>query len=289
MILVEDASPDNSWNVCKKLAIKYPRVRVYQHPDRKNHGAGATRNLGILKSRYEYISFLDADDYFLSYRFTYAKDLFATDPDLDGVYEPIGINFEDAFSQERWVKANRSIDELFMIKEMVPPEELFKGMILGRLGYFHLDGFVFKRRILERIGLMNEDLRLHQDTLFILQTAALSRLKPGATDKPVAIRRVHNHNRISAPRSPKKIYRDRLQLLKKLWKWSKGNLSVEEQYLVQNKIIHYGLSLYRFDNVQNGYRVKKLFAWGLLLLECPELIFDRFFCHIPFQLIFQEG
>ena len=44
IILVEDQSPDNALEVCKTLAEKYDRVKLFQHPDKGNHGAGASRN-----------------------------------------------------------------------------------------------------------------------------------------------------------------------------------------------------------------------------------------------------
>lgn len=64
VILVEDKSPDNALQVCTQLAEKHTRVRLYQHPDKGNHGAGPSRNLGIEKSTGDFIAFLDADDYF---------------------------------------------------------------------------------------------------------------------------------------------------------------------------------------------------------------------------------
>ena len=47
VVLIEDKSPDNALEVCRELAEKYDRVKLYQHPDKGNHGAGASRNLGI--------------------------------------------------------------------------------------------------------------------------------------------------------------------------------------------------------------------------------------------------
>ena len=64
IILVEDQSPDNALEVCKTLVTNYPeRVKLYQHPDKGNHGAGASRNLAISKATGEFIAFLDADDF----------------------------------------------------------------------------------------------------------------------------------------------------------------------------------------------------------------------------------
>ena len=52
------------------------KVRLLHHPDGKNHGAGATRNVGIKNAKYDYIAFLDADDFYLSERFKVAQQLF---------------------------------------------------------------------------------------------------------------------------------------------------------------------------------------------------------------------
>jgi glycosyltransferase involved in cell wall biosynthesis len=47
VILVEDGSPDNALEICKNLSEKHDRVKLYQHDDKKNHGAGASRNLAL--------------------------------------------------------------------------------------------------------------------------------------------------------------------------------------------------------------------------------------------------
>src|SRR5690349_17274444 len=64
VIAVEDKSPDNSLHLLTEWAKTEPRLKVYQHPDKQNHGAGVSRNQGILNSKFDYIAFLDADDYY---------------------------------------------------------------------------------------------------------------------------------------------------------------------------------------------------------------------------------
>src|SRR5664280_3837710 len=85
IILVEDSSPDDSWEECQQIVAEHSTVHLYRHPGGRNCGAGATRNLAIRKSTCEFIAFLDADDYYLPNRFLVAKGLFEADPDLDGV------------------------------------------------------------------------------------------------------------------------------------------------------------------------------------------------------------
>ena len=76
VILVEDGSNDNSAEVCRRIASENEFVKFYQHPDQKNHGAGPTRNYAIELANYPYISFLDADDFYLNNRFKKTKNVF---------------------------------------------------------------------------------------------------------------------------------------------------------------------------------------------------------------------
>ena len=94
-ILIEDASFDNSLQVCRELARVNEKVRLLRHSDGKNHGPGASRNLGIRNASFDYIAFLDADDYFLPDWFSVAKQLFEADPRVEGVYEAVGVHFEN--------------------------------------------------------------------------------------------------------------------------------------------------------------------------------------------------
>lgn len=59
IILVDDGSTDGSGETCDKLASSHENILCY-HQD--NMGAGPARNLGINKSRGEYIVFFDIDD-----------------------------------------------------------------------------------------------------------------------------------------------------------------------------------------------------------------------------------
>ena len=89
VLLIEDGSYDNSLQICVYLENKYAEIRVLRHPD----GAGASRNLGIKNAKFEYIAFLDADDFYLPKRFTVPIMLFKMNPNIDGVYEAVGVHF----------------------------------------------------------------------------------------------------------------------------------------------------------------------------------------------------
>mgnify|MGYP000866030478 FL=1 len=232
VVLVEDGSPDDSLAVCESLAAEYERVHLFRHPNGANRGAGATRNLGILSSRFEYVAFLDADDFYLPERFATPRAILEADATLDGVYEAVGTYVEDPTGRERWEAQGKPVDYLTTIIKPVAPEDLFEDLCHRRNGYFHLDGLVVKRAALERTGLFDEHLRLHQDTAMMYKLAGVARLAAGRLEQPVAMRRVHAHNRITAPRPPAEVYEMRMLLYDTIWRWAKRNLPPEKARLL---------------------------------------------------------
>lgn len=63
MIIVDDASTDNTESVVKKYLEKDARIKYIKNP--KNIGIAETRNIGIEMSRGSYIAPLDSDDVWL--------------------------------------------------------------------------------------------------------------------------------------------------------------------------------------------------------------------------------
>lgn len=59
LIIVNDGSKDKTYNIMKEYQLKDKRVKIY---NKKNTGAGLTRNYGLSKAKGQYIFFLDADD-----------------------------------------------------------------------------------------------------------------------------------------------------------------------------------------------------------------------------------
>ena len=61
ILLIEDCSPDSSWEICKKLEETYPCVRAFRNE--KNSGPSATRNRGLQEMTGTYLMFVDSDDW----------------------------------------------------------------------------------------------------------------------------------------------------------------------------------------------------------------------------------
>jgi glycosyltransferase involved in cell wall biosynthesis len=276
VILVEDGSLDGSLAVCEGLAAQHDKVRLLRHPDGENRGAAASRNLGMKNAFYDFIAFLDADDYYLPGRFSVAREIFASDPECDGVYEAMGVQFESEAARRCWFNSPRQNFELTTITEIVPPENLFELLIRGGAGHFSICGLVIKKAVLGKMGYMNSSLGLHQDTEFIFRLSAVSRLLPGVLNQPVVVRRVHEGNRITAPRTELEIFNDHMKMWFATYEWLKKKGDERRTKMLLNKLIGYYINNKRLPygwkrNLPNG--LCKLIRWSLFGLNYPQFVF----------------
>jgi len=240
VLLIEDGSPDNSLAVCQELAAKYDKVRLLRHPNGENRGAGASRNLGMRKASCEWIGFVDADNFYLPHRFTKTAAVVNQNPDCEGVYEAIGIHVENEVALKRWLDSNRfPPDKLITLTNKIQPENLGSALICGKYGYLTLDGLLIKRSVLQKVGFMAENLRLHQDTEWIIRCALVAKLFPGNLDEAVAMEGVHEGNRFSAPRPLSVEFRNRMMYWLSLFNWSKKHSSQSIQIQILERIIVY--------------------------------------------------
>ncbi len=258
VILVEDKSPDNALYVCQQLTEKHDKVKLYQHPDKGNHGAGPTRNLGIEKSTGDFIAFLDADDYFLPNRFDAEKELFK-DNNVEGVYGAIGVHYYSEKAKEQYYPIFG--DKLTTVYKRHHPKDVFPGQIymLGSFGLFSIDALTIRRDPLIRKmnTLFKSSLRLHQDTEFLYRLSYYLDLYPGILDRAVAVRGVHENNRITMVDS-KKINPASTRVL--LWKevnnWAENEPTIPDHIKLHIK------RMYRSFDIANSPLSKK---WGMIL------------------------
>lgn len=261
VILVEDKSPDNCLELCQQLEAKHSKVRLVRHADGGNHGAGVSRNLGVTEAENDYIAFLDADDYFLDNRFSKVKERLEANPEADGVYEAIGCDFENDEAKRRYFDARR--EEITTITKSIKPNELFRYLVMGGAGYIHLNGLVVRKKSILDAGLFPA-LRLHQDMVFCIKLAAVSKLVAGETKIPVGLRHIHLENRITNPKNDftvtmHKAYEDLYQ-----WVCQKKVIPNEYKALIKKK--HLMLS-YRF------YKKERRF-----ILACINYAYYRLLC-----------
>jgi glycosyltransferase involved in cell wall biosynthesis len=183
IILIEDGSKDNSLEVCKGLAGKYTKISLFTHENNTNKGASESRNVGIQKAKFDFISFLDADDVYGKNRFTADARIFLENTEIEGVYSAVGY-------------LNEPDGKVFTLTKKIQPSQLFHYLLRGTYGHFHTNGITVKKSVFDEIGYFNPKLALHQDTEMWLKMAFKKVLVGGELIQAVASIRRHEGNRI---------------------------------------------------------------------------------------------
>ena len=62
IIVIDDCSTDDSFKIVSEISLLNNKIRLFKNDS--NKGAYFSRNIGIELAYYDYISFLDSDDYF---------------------------------------------------------------------------------------------------------------------------------------------------------------------------------------------------------------------------------
>lgn len=275
IVLVEDCSPDNSIEICKKYAEKYPElIKLYFHPERKNLGAGATRNLGIKKSKGDYIAFLDADDFYLPNRFKETLEIFNKYPEIDGVYGSLGTHFENNDLREIY-KNEPSYQDVVSFKSKVEPQKLFEAIAINHESWIHLNTLTIKKCIAEKVGYFDEKFKQGQDTHFVWKLAAVGNLISVSTNEAIAMRGVHEKNRIYNKKESGYFHS---LLTPSILEWGKdiNVIKNNKKIFIKNKHLLY-LKLYAY--AQNKYLAR--------LLYIKDLIFDKY-KFIPKDIVLEE-
>lgn len=139
LLLIDDGSPDNSPELCGKIAENDSRVRVIHQ---KNAGVSAARNKGICEAVGHYVCFVDGDDYIDRDMLTY----------LAGILETTGSDLARCASRavgENVPKQEEYDDNAY---ETYSPQEALKYIYLAEKGFSatscHL---LYKKDIIEDI------------------------------------------------------------------------------------------------------------------------------------------
>lgn len=241
VLLIEDGSPDNALAVCRELEKTDERIRLFQHPDGRNHGAGASRNLGIQFARHPLIAFLDADDAYMPGCFGDAVNLLATQPDIDGVYGTVALFADDEVALDRHRKS--SWPSTLGVRRCVAPEELLDVLTAGGAGSFCTDGIVVRRTLFEKSGLFDARFPISQDTHLWIRMAAVGRLAPVPRAQIVARARIHADNRVTGRARDSRLAASRL-IWGDLLRWAKTHgTSVYSRQAIARRYISATLGL----------------------------------------------
>ncbi len=166
IICVDDGSADRSLEILERYAKKDERVRVICQ---KNAGAGAARNTGSAQAEGEYLSFLDADDFFeqdmLEQAYRKAKEqnaqilVFGSDQYREDLGE---------FHQVSWTIRKQALPPYRPMNYQTFTENVFKvfvGWTWDKL---------FERAFVQKYHLKFQEQRTSNDLLFVFTAIVLA-------------------------------------------------------------------------------------------------------------------
>ena len=138
IIVVDDCSTDNS----RKVISGFKGINLIE--SEKNMGVGYSRNRGVEMSTGEFITFLDADDFWVKEKLKVQINILLKKRSIDGVFG----EFENFFEQGAIIPLN-------IQKEIFLRPESGKIKALGTM--------MVRRKVFERVGMFSESIKFGED------------------------------------------------------------------------------------------------------------------------------
>lgn len=165
LILINDCSTDNSWEIINEYAKKDERIVLVNNQE--NIGLTKSLNKGLKIARGEYIARQDADDISLPDRLLIQTNFLDKHNDVGA----IGSNAETISEKGEFLE-NRCLP--FESEGWVEHENLQAYLLINNCLYH--SSLIARRNLVEQIGGYQEDLRYAQDYDFWWRLSLLSRL-----------------------------------------------------------------------------------------------------------------
>jgi|GEM_PF-465458 len=167
IITVNDGSTDGSLTILEEYVALDPRIRVITQ---ENGGAGRARNAGMDAANGDYLSFLDADDFFEPNMLEEAyKAAVSDNADVSAFKSDSYYEDEDRFAYEKWT----------LLMEHVPPYLPFNYRQLTTNVFRTFIGWawdkIFKREFVQKHGLRFQEQRTTNDLLFVYSAILLAK------------------------------------------------------------------------------------------------------------------
>ena len=175
LILIDNASTDDSLQICKEYAAKDDRIQVFhQH---HNKGVSVARNLGIEKARGDFITFIDVDDWVEA---DYLERLYAIQKKKNA--DMVVCEYQKAYDKDREIlreiflkrmqarlseKSDNREDKKCQLKTYETKEYLEKYFLEGNT---HCWGVLFERKLLDGIY-FPKGMSIGEDMLFLLDAS----------------------------------------------------------------------------------------------------------------------
>jgi hypothetical protein len=192
LLVIDDGSSDATLEIASDYARRDPRIRVISQT---NGGESAARNTGIAQARYDWLVFLDSDDWIASTHLEKLATELAAHPDLDAVHcgsvrvTGDGTEIRDDYQP--------------------PTGDLFP--VLARRAAFPVHACMVRKSIVEAVGKLDTSLKTCPDW-DLWQRIARAGARFGAVREVLAYYRVRPN---SSSSRAEQLFRDGLTVLQR--------------------------------------------------------------------------
>jgi glycosyltransferase involved in cell wall biosynthesis len=256
IVVVNDGATDESARIVEK--IEDDRIRLIHQ---ENQGVSAARNRGIKEANYEWLSFLDADDYWYPNHLETTRKLILNFPKAS----VIATNWKKNF--KKLIKNNK---KAFYVRDYFK-ESLEKEIACSSV-------VTIKKSCFDKVGLFDEDLVYGEDRHMWIRLARYYKI--AKTNRITAIYRLGAENR--AIMKQDRGFDD--GFIRKMifeYKSSNGNKSFKK-YIETELIRQFKRSLRYGKNILT---IKKLFLYKDFIANKRTLYKYMFFCFLPVKYL----
>lgn len=234
LIVIDDGSTDNTQKILGNLSISAQiSFRVYHQ---KNSGPAAARNLGVCKSEFPLLAFLDSDDHWHKRK-------------LEKQYQSLvdRSDYQISHTREKWLRRGRHLNQK---KKHIPRHgEIFEHCL--QLCGVGMSTVMMKRELFDHVGLFDETLRCCEDYDLWLRIGC--RYPFLLVDEPLTVKEGGREDQVS---SQYRLGMDRMRIysLRKLLDTSVLN---SHQYLMtlnelKKKVTIFGNGCLKHGNKETG-------------------------------------
>lgn len=181
LIIVDDCSSDNSWEVIQGMAQKDSRIKAVRHCC--NQGASKSRNDGLRIAAGEFIGFCDADDVWDLGKLEFQTNLLRENPEYDATYCDSTIIDE----------AGRLTGRRF--SQSYPPPDPASGLLfrhLIRRNFINMQSVLMRKKCIQEVGCFDEGIKWVEDWWYWIQFSRHHRFL--YSNEPLAKYRVHGQS-----------------------------------------------------------------------------------------------
>lgn len=181
LIITDDCSSDNSWEIIRALAGSDRRIKPLRHEH--NQGASKSRNDGLRAATGRLIGFCDADDLWEPDKLEFQLKQLEQNPDRDIAY------CDSLIIDEQGLPTGQRFSDLY------PPARGFEGRLFPELlvrNFINMQSVLMRKKCVERAGGFDEGIKWVEDWWYWVRLSRDHRF--AYSERPLARYRVHSGN-----------------------------------------------------------------------------------------------